>query len=207
MLPKEVGEKKLAGDWDISCRRELPSLVETALTLRMSWIRCRANGAADLSRKSGILGGEMNDTVVWRPTAERTLAQIRTAAIDRQAIADAADSIDAMLGLDRNVAIRIPNLGDRLEVLEVLVAAQRPEAVPAMTASTIGSDSVSQPTSIPSIVRSPITGRVWMRLRVCDLLLIYARNHPPAADDPQGGDRVRDQAEPGGPPPAGPCPG
>jgi plasmid stabilization system protein ParE len=40
----------------------------------------------------------MNYTVVWRPTAERTLAEIWTAAVDRQAIADAADLIDAMLG-------------------------------------------------------------------------------------------------------------
>ena len=40
----------------------------------------------------------MNYTVVWRPTAERTLAEICTAAVDRQAIADAADLIDALLG-------------------------------------------------------------------------------------------------------------
>jgi plasmid stabilization system protein ParE len=40
----------------------------------------------------------MSYTVVWRPTAERTLAQLWTAAIDRQAIANAADLIDAMLG-------------------------------------------------------------------------------------------------------------
>ncbi len=37
----------------------------------------------------------MNYTVVWRPSAERTLAQIWTAATDRQAIADAANLIDA----------------------------------------------------------------------------------------------------------------
>ncbi|NUQ63578.1 MAG: hypothetical protein HUU20_13970 [Pirellulales bacterium] len=40
----------------------------------------------------------MNYTVVWRPTAERTLAQIWTEAVNRQAITDAADLIDAMLG-------------------------------------------------------------------------------------------------------------
>lgn len=40
----------------------------------------------------------MNYTVVWRPTAERALAQIWTDAVDRQAVADAADLMDAMLG-------------------------------------------------------------------------------------------------------------
>jgi plasmid stabilization system protein ParE len=40
----------------------------------------------------------MNYTVVWRPTTEGTLAQIWTDAIDRQAVTDAADLIDAMLG-------------------------------------------------------------------------------------------------------------
>lgn len=39
----------------------------------------------------------MNYTVVWRPTAERALAQIWTSADDRQAITDAADLMDAML--------------------------------------------------------------------------------------------------------------
>jgi plasmid stabilization system protein ParE len=36
--------------------------------------------------------------VVWRPTAEATLAQIWTDATDRQAVTDAADLLDAMLG-------------------------------------------------------------------------------------------------------------
>ncbi len=40
----------------------------------------------------------MNYTVVWRPTAEQALAQIWTDAVDRQAVTDAADLIDAMLG-------------------------------------------------------------------------------------------------------------
>ena len=40
----------------------------------------------------------MNYTVVWRPTAEGALAQIWTDALDRQAVADAADLMDAMLG-------------------------------------------------------------------------------------------------------------
>jgi plasmid stabilization system protein ParE len=40
----------------------------------------------------------MNYTVVWRPTAEQTLAEIWTGADDRQAVADAADLIDSMLG-------------------------------------------------------------------------------------------------------------
>ena len=39
----------------------------------------------------------MNYTVVWRPTAERALAQIWTDAVDRQAVAGAADLMDAML--------------------------------------------------------------------------------------------------------------
>jgi plasmid stabilization system protein ParE len=38
----------------------------------------------------------MKYTVVWRPTAERTLAQIWTDAVNRQSIADAADFV--MLG-------------------------------------------------------------------------------------------------------------
>ncbi len=40
----------------------------------------------------------MNYTVVWRPTAERALAQIWVDAADRQAVTDAANLIDAMLG-------------------------------------------------------------------------------------------------------------
>jgi plasmid stabilization system protein ParE len=39
----------------------------------------------------------MNYTVVWRPTAEQRLAQIWTDAVDRRAITDAADLIDAVL--------------------------------------------------------------------------------------------------------------
>ncbi|MFO7903668.1 MAG: hypothetical protein ACQESR_10420 [Planctomycetota bacterium] len=36
--------------------------------------------------------------MVWKPTAERTLAQIWTDAVDRQAVTGAADLIDAILG-------------------------------------------------------------------------------------------------------------
>jgi hypothetical protein len=39
----------------------------------------------------------MNYTVVWRPTAEQALAQIWIDAVDRQAVTDAADLIDAIL--------------------------------------------------------------------------------------------------------------
>lgn len=39
----------------------------------------------------------MNFTVVWRPTAERSLAQIWTGAAHRQDVADAANLIDALL--------------------------------------------------------------------------------------------------------------
>ena len=40
----------------------------------------------------------MKYTVVWRSAAEQALAQIWTDAIDRQAVTDAADLIDSMLG-------------------------------------------------------------------------------------------------------------
>ena len=40
----------------------------------------------------------MKYTVVWRPAAERALAQIWTDAADRQSVTDAADLIDSMLG-------------------------------------------------------------------------------------------------------------
>jgi len=36
-------------------------------------------------------------TVVWRPEAERALADLWNRAEDRQAITDAADTIDALL--------------------------------------------------------------------------------------------------------------
>ena len=39
----------------------------------------------------------MRYTVVWRPTAERALADIWTSAADRQAVAEAANAIDALL--------------------------------------------------------------------------------------------------------------
>jgi plasmid stabilization system protein ParE len=39
----------------------------------------------------------MTFTVIWRPSAERKLAEIWTDADDRQAIAHAADAIDALL--------------------------------------------------------------------------------------------------------------
>jgi len=40
----------------------------------------------------------MRFTVIWRPSAEQKHAGIWTAADDRQAITDAADAIDALLG-------------------------------------------------------------------------------------------------------------
>jgi plasmid stabilization system protein ParE len=39
----------------------------------------------------------MTYTVVWRPSAEATLADLWTTARDREAVARAADDIDAML--------------------------------------------------------------------------------------------------------------
>jgi plasmid stabilization system protein ParE len=39
----------------------------------------------------------MTFTVVWRPSAERSLAQAWLAAVDRRAVQDAADAIDALL--------------------------------------------------------------------------------------------------------------
>ena len=39
----------------------------------------------------------MTCTVVWRPSAERTLAEIWTSARDRQMVTDAANSIDVLL--------------------------------------------------------------------------------------------------------------
>lgn len=39
----------------------------------------------------------MTHTVLWRPTAERKLAEIWTDAADRQAVTSAADEIDALL--------------------------------------------------------------------------------------------------------------
>ncbi len=39
----------------------------------------------------------MTFTVVWRPEAERTLADLWNGAQDRQALTDAADAIDALL--------------------------------------------------------------------------------------------------------------
>jgi len=39
----------------------------------------------------------MTYTVVWRPSAERTLTEIWTNAEDRQTVTDAADAIDAVL--------------------------------------------------------------------------------------------------------------
>ena len=39
----------------------------------------------------------MTYTVVWRRSAERTLAEIWTSADDRQTVRDAADAIDALL--------------------------------------------------------------------------------------------------------------
>ncbi len=56
----------------------------------------------------------MTFTVVWRPEAERALADLWNHAEDRQAITDAADTIDALLrtgplevGESRVVDIRI----------------------------------------------------------------------------------------------------
>ncbi len=42
----------------------------------------------------------MNYTVLWRPLAERQLTQLWIDAVDRGAIASAADSIDALLRRD-----------------------------------------------------------------------------------------------------------
>ena len=39
----------------------------------------------------------MSYTVVWRPSAERKLAEIWSSADDRQAVTDAANAIDALL--------------------------------------------------------------------------------------------------------------
>lgn len=39
----------------------------------------------------------MTFTVVWRPSAERNLAQAWLDAVDRQAVRDATDAIDALL--------------------------------------------------------------------------------------------------------------
>lgn len=39
----------------------------------------------------------MTYTVVWRPSAERTLAEIWTTADDRQTVTDAANAIDSLL--------------------------------------------------------------------------------------------------------------
>ncbi len=39
----------------------------------------------------------MTFTVVWRPEAESTLAELWTSASDRQAVTDAANSIDVLL--------------------------------------------------------------------------------------------------------------
>ena len=39
----------------------------------------------------------MTYTVVWRPSAERAFAEIWTKAQDRQAVADAANAVDALL--------------------------------------------------------------------------------------------------------------
>ena len=40
----------------------------------------------------------MNYTVIWRPAAERKLANIWTSADDREAVTEAADAIDTLLG-------------------------------------------------------------------------------------------------------------
>jgi plasmid stabilization system protein ParE len=42
----------------------------------------------------------MTYTVVWRPFAERRLAEIWTSAHDRPAVTDAADAIDGMLRVE-----------------------------------------------------------------------------------------------------------
>ncbi len=42
----------------------------------------------------------MTYTVIWRPSAERCLAEIWTNAEDRQTITDAANSVDALLRTD-----------------------------------------------------------------------------------------------------------
>ena len=42
----------------------------------------------------------MTYTVVWRPSAEGTLAEIWTSAADRQAVTDAANAIDALLRVE-----------------------------------------------------------------------------------------------------------
>ena len=42
----------------------------------------------------------MTFTVIWRPEAERTLARLWNGAPDRQAVTDAADTIDILLRTD-----------------------------------------------------------------------------------------------------------
>ena len=42
----------------------------------------------------------MNYTVTWKPSAEQDLARLWLAAADRQAVADAANRIDALLQTD-----------------------------------------------------------------------------------------------------------
>jgi plasmid stabilization system protein ParE len=46
----------------------------------------------------------MTYTVVWSPSAERSLSEIWTNARDRQAVADAANAIDALLRLEPSEA-------------------------------------------------------------------------------------------------------
>jgi len=67
-------------------------------------------------------------TVIWKPSAERALAEIWTSAGDRQAVREAADAIDAALrrtpyrvGESRAASERIvfsPPLGVRYAVFE-----------------------------------------------------------------------------------------
>lgn len=64
----------------------------------------------------------MTYTVVWRPTAERKLAEIWSSAPDRQAVAEAANAVDALL---RSTPLEVGE--SRAEETRILVV--RPLAV------------------------------------------------------------------------------
>jgi plasmid stabilization system protein ParE len=56
----------------------------------------------------------MKYTVVWRPDAERRLAEIWLAATDHQAVTDAANQIDALLRADPTNGGEARDLGVRV---------------------------------------------------------------------------------------------
>jgi len=53
-----------------------------------------------LGRDMAAVGQHVSYTVVWKPSAQRKLAQLWTTGPDRQAITDAANRIDALLKRD-----------------------------------------------------------------------------------------------------------